>query len=41
MTFRFVGATGAVRALCDTPMIIPAMLIKADRVVIPAFAGIV
>jgi len=41
MTFRLVGATGAVRALCDTLIINPAMLIKADRDVIPAFAGTV
>jgi len=38
---RLVGAAGAVVAFCDTLMISPAMLIKAERDVIPAFAGIV
>jgi len=41
ITLRLVGATGAVTAFCDTLMNNPAMLINAERDVIPVFAGTV
>lgn len=41
MTRRFPGGAGIVTAVCVTPIGMPAMLIVADRELVPAFAGIV